>query len=156
MARVEAWMYGYKHRYKIDTDGNIFRVEHLSKDGHAILRAKKMETEPHSGHGALYVRINENKKVKRFHVAKLVLKTFLKVTLKPEKEKILWKDGNKNNNALSNLTIISVKESLRLAKERREVFYENIIEMTPKVVKGVARLSDGHHYTIDLTREVIR
>ncbi len=153
MARIEQWLYGYKNRYKIDTDGNIFRVEHLSKNGHAILRAKKMETEPHSGHGALYIRITDSKKTKRFHVAKLVLKTFLKIVPKPEKEKVLWKDGNKNNNALSNLTIISAKEALRLAQERREVFYENILEMKPKVVKGIARLSDGHHYTIDLTEK---
>lgn len=155
MARIEQWMYGYKNRYKIDTDGNVFRVPHKLANGHAIVgKVKRMSLNPHSGHGALYLRITEGKKTKRFHVAKLVLKTFLKIAPKPEKEKISWLDRNKNNNALSNLEIISVKESLRRAQERREVFLLDIkLNVVRWWIKGIARLNDGHHYTIDLTEK---
>ncbi len=156
LATIEKWLYGFKNKYKIDTDGRVFRVAHRVKGkvGYNNTYEKKLTPYAHSQHGALYIRITSNKKTKlRRHLAKLVLKTFKKQVPKLGKEVVFWRNGNKNDNSVDNLTILTVKIAREFEKERRRIFDENLIITREEKVKGIIYTKDKRQYTIKLRKE---
>jgi len=156
MVVVEKWLYGFKNKYKINTNGEIFRVAHRVKGkvGYSNTYEKKLTPYAHSQHGALYIRIISNKKTKlRRHLAKLVLKTFKKRVPKLGKEVVFWRNGNKNDNSVDNLTILTVKIAREFEKERRRIFDENLIITRKEKVNGIVYTKDRRQYTINIRKK---
>lgn len=141
------WIYGYKNRYKITTKGEVFRAEHIQRTHNQW--EKKITPYLHSG--KCYIRIYTDKKENKYHVGQLMLKTFLNIKPKPNKECIAHKNGNPMDNSIENLHIIPIGEAQAIARYRRNKCIENPMTVEPKKIKGEIRLEKGY-YTVDISK----
>lgn len=108
MVENEIWLpvVGYENLYEIS---NLGRVKSLSKVGSKKELIRKTGTDVRNGYVTIILRKNNIPLTKRVH--SLVVEAFLKIKTN---RKIVCnhKDGNKQNNKLSNLEVISQKENV--------------------------------------------
>lgn len=90
-----------------------FTLDYFITDFGNIIRNGKILAEMDNGFGYKKVNIKIKGKLVQKYVHRLVLETFLGSI--PENKQVNHKDGNKANNVLSNLEIVSAKENTRHA-----------------------------------------
>ena len=95
---------GYEDQYEVDEDGSIYSLDRevLGKDGTIYpFKGKKLKTHPHKDVAYLIVNLWKNNKGCNYYVHRIIAKAFIPNPL--NKSEINHIDGNRQNNAISNL-----------------------------------------------------
>ena len=120
----EVWkpIVGYEGRYEVS---NMGRIKSLPKY-HRQERIMKPYTNPH--HGYVEVHLSKNGKAKPHRVHKLVMEAFTDYRSKGYAlyQEIDHIDGDKTNNALSNLQVVTHKENMRKAHYETGINYRGV------------------------------
>ena len=146
------WIYGYKHRYKITTKGEVYRITHKSNNHvSGKLWGKKISPYQHSSSGKCYVRIYTDKREDKYNLAQLMMKTFLGLKPKPNKECIVHRNGNIMDCAIDNIHILPIGQAQQIARDRRKRCAKFPMIVKPKKTKGEIYLRNGRYYTIDIS-----
>lgn len=111
----EVWKYvpGYENKYKVSSFGNVESIKR--KVGKRNVPAKKL-TPCMSGRSYYSVVLWDNSKFKRMSVHQLVAMAFLSHTPNGNKLVVDHIDGNKLNNNIKNLRVLSHSENLKNKK----------------------------------------
>jgi ribosomal protein L19E len=106
MCSMEIWkdIKGYEGLYQASNKGNIKSL--IKRNGKEVILKQAKDN---SGYNIVTLCKNKNKKTKTVH--RLVALTFLE----NNKKQVNHKDGNKNNNHLENLELVSAKENINHA-----------------------------------------
>jgi hypothetical protein len=170
MEENEIWLpiVGYENLYEIS---NLGRVKSLPKKGSKTELIRKTGMDIRNGYITVMLCKNNIPMIKRIH--SLVVEAFLKI--KTNRKMVCnHKDGNKQNNKLSNLEVISQKENvlhaIRIGKTRipiKDERYNSKIKESDfqtlnnlfkegKTSKEISRIFNVHPTTISRIRKGTR
>jgi len=104
---------GYEGIYQCSNLGKIKSLQRLSKNNHGnILLKEKILSQHLTGGNYLTVGLYKNKKVKRLKIHQLVAISFLNHKINKSIYVVNHIDGNKSNNNLTNLEIITQRQNI--------------------------------------------
>lgn len=116
---------GYSH-YEIYKDGTIIRKEHTNGRGIHLSRAKLSHTKDRSGYVTVSL-VNDLGKSTKWYVHRLLWTAFVgEIGIRMEIDHI---DGNRSNNSLDNLRIVTSKENSNTEITRESYRKSNALSM---------------------------
>jgi len=110
---------GYEGRYEIDRKGNVYATFSYSR----FKSGRILKPKPHR-QGYLAVRLYKDKKVRNHYVHRLLMLTFCPVPNSDDLD-VNHVDGNKSNNALSNLEWQTAQGNTRHARTVLQAWEKN-------------------------------
>lgn len=103
---------GYEGEYEISDTGQIRSLDRRAMVGHGATRSVRgrLVTQSAHQHGYVVVSLQRDNKSRVFLVHRLVAMAFLGAI--PEESEVNHKDGDKRNNAVGNLEIVTRQENI--------------------------------------------